>query len=116
MFITASAAAHANGLPENVPPSSPAPGVFTTSARPTTALKGIPAASDLEVVIRSGTIPKFSIANNLPVRQKPVWISSKKNTVFLTEVINVFNKTFWLNYETTLTLYWFHDNTCHCVW
>ncbi len=46
------------------------------SALPVTADSGTPPASDLAMVIRSGTTPKCSIANSLPVRPKPVWISS----------------------------------------
>ena len=33
------------------------------------------------VVIRSGTMPSWSQANQSPVRQKPVWISSATNTI-----------------------------------
>ena len=35
----------------------------------------------LAVVIRSGTTPSWSQANQSPVRQKPVWISSAMNTM-----------------------------------
>ena len=46
------------------------------SARPVTAASGSPPAMPLAVVIRSGTTPSWSQANQAPVRQKPVWISS----------------------------------------
>ena len=47
-----------------------------SSARPVTAASGSPPAMPLAVVIRSGTTPSCSQANQAPVRQKPVWISS----------------------------------------
>lgn len=37
---------------------------------------GIPFAKPLAIVIRSGTTPLCSMANILPVRPNPVWISS----------------------------------------
>lgn len=37
---------------------------------------GIPFAKPLAIVMRSGTTPLCSMANILPVRPKPVWISS----------------------------------------
>ena len=51
------------------------------SARPVTPASGSPPAIALPVVIRSGTTPSNSLANQLPVRQKPVWISSAMNTM-----------------------------------
>ena len=51
------------------------------SALPVTADSGTPAARLLAMVIRSGTTPKCSIANILPVRPKPVWISSAISTM-----------------------------------
>jgi hypothetical protein len=39
----------------------------------------------LAVVIRSGTTPSRSQANQSPVRQKPVWISSAMKTMPLSE-------------------------------
>ena len=50
------------------------------SARPVTAASGRPPAMPLAVVIRSGTTPSCSQANQSPVRQKPVWISSAMKT------------------------------------
>ena len=50
------------------------------SARPVTPANGIPPAMPLAVVIRSGTTPSWSHANQSPVRQKPVWISSATKT------------------------------------
>ena len=50
------------------------------SARPVTAARGSPPAMPLAVVIRSGTMPKCSLANIAPVRAKPVWISSAMKT------------------------------------
>ena len=46
------------------------------SARPVTPASGSPPAMPLAVVTRSGTTPSWSQANQSPVRQKPVWISS----------------------------------------
>ena len=51
------------------------------SARPVTAASGRPPAMPLAVVIRSGTTPSCSQANQSPVRQKPVWISSAMKTM-----------------------------------
>ena len=50
------------------------------SALPVTAAKGMPPAMPLAAVIRSGTMPKRSLANISPVRAKPVWISSAMKT------------------------------------
>src|SRR6478736_4550895 len=50
------------------------------SARPVTAASGMPPAIPLAVVMRSGTMPKRSLANIAPVRAKPVWISSAMKT------------------------------------
>ena len=71
-----SAAAQATGLPPYVPPRPPACTESMTSARPVTAASGSPPAIPLAVVIRSGTTSSCSQANQSPVRQKPVWISS----------------------------------------
>ena len=49
------------------------------SARPVTAASGSPPAMPLAAVTRSGTTPSSSQANQSPVRQKPVWISSAMN-------------------------------------
>lgn len=38
--------------------------------------KGIPLAKPFANTMTSGVTPECSIANTLPVRQKPVWISS----------------------------------------
>ena len=51
-----------------------------SSARPVTAASGSPPAMPLAVVTRSGTTPSSSQANQSPVRQKPVWISSATNS------------------------------------
>ena len=51
-----------------------------SSARPVTAASGMPPAIALAVVIRSGTTASSSQANQSPVRQKPVWISSAMNS------------------------------------
>ena len=61
-----------------MPPGSTASMI---SARPVTADSGMPPASALAVVIRSGTSPSCSLANMAPVRPKPVWISSAMNTM-----------------------------------
>ena len=50
-----------------------------SSARPVTAASGMPPAMAFAVVIRSGTTPSSSQANQSPVRQNPVWISSAMN-------------------------------------
>ena len=41
----------------------------------------MPPAMPLAVVMRSGTTPSYSLANQSPVRQKPDWISSATNTM-----------------------------------
>ena len=41
------------------------------------ALMGMPPAMALPQFMTSGTTPKFSLANILPVRPQPDWISSK---------------------------------------
>jgi hypothetical protein len=46
------------------------------SALPITADSGTPPAMLFATVMRSGSTPECSIANVLPVRAKPVWISS----------------------------------------
>ena len=46
------------------------------AALPMTPDSGKPPASDLATVIRSGSTPETSMPNILPVRAKPVWISS----------------------------------------
>jgi hypothetical protein len=50
------------------------------SARPVTAASGSPPAMPLASVTRSGTTPSSAQANQSPVRQKPVWISSAMKT------------------------------------
>ena len=77
--IAPSAAAQATGLPPYVPPRPPTCTASMISARPVTAASGRPPAMPLAVVIRSGTTPSCSQANQSPVRQKPVWISSAMN-------------------------------------
>ena len=51
-------------------------GTWRIVCNPSMVYSGNPAASDFAIAIRSGTTPKCSIANILPVRPKPVWISS----------------------------------------
>ena len=51
------------------------------SVRPVTAASGSPPAMPLAVVTMSGTTPSCSQANQSPVRQNPVWISSAMNTI-----------------------------------
>ena len=79
--IAPSAAAHATGLPPYVPPRPPTCTASMISARPVTAASGSPPAMPLAVVIRSGTTASWSQANQSPVRQKPVWISSATKTI-----------------------------------
>ena len=50
------------------------------SARPVTPASGRPAAMPLAVATRSGSTPSWSQANQSPVRQNPVWISSAMNS------------------------------------
>ena len=47
-----------------------------TSCRPVMPEMGKPAPSALAVVMMSGATPQCSMANHLPVRPMPVWISS----------------------------------------
>src|SRR5690349_2015576 len=77
--IEASAAAHAIGLPPNVPPTPPACGAFMISARPVTPANGSPPAMPFAVVTRSGTTPSCSQANIAPVRANPLCTSSATN-------------------------------------
>ena len=72
----ASAAAHATGFPPYVPPMPPRCAESMISARPVTALIGMPAPSDFAVVSRSGTTPECSIAKSRPVRPNPLCTSS----------------------------------------
>src|SRR5699024_7854321 len=78
---TASPALQPSGLPQCVPPSSPAPAASMISFLPITPLIGTPAAIDLEMVIKSGSTPKCSMAKYLPVRPNPVWISSATSSI-----------------------------------
>ena len=50
-------------------------------ALPTTAASGKPPARLFAMVIRSGSTPACSMANILPVRANPVWISSMTSTM-----------------------------------
>ena len=59
---TAIAAAHATGLPPNVPPSPPGCAASMISARPVTAASGRPPAMPLAESTRSGYQPKCSLA------------------------------------------------------
>ncbi len=76
---TASAAAQATGLPPNVPPRPPGAGASISSARPTTAASGSPPPSDLARRTRSGSTPQWLTAKSLPLRPRPLWISSAIN-------------------------------------
>ena len=51
------------------------------SALPVTADSGMPPASDLAMVITSGTTPHCSQASQVPVRPAPVCTSSAINTM-----------------------------------
>ena len=51
-----------------MPPIELSGAASITSARPTTPEIGTPAPIDLAIVIRSGSTPKCSTANILPVR------------------------------------------------
>ena len=53
-----------------MPPRDPGPGASIISARPVTAAMGMPPPKDFAIVIRSGSMPKCSEANHLPVRAK----------------------------------------------
>src|SRR5438132_11078291 len=74
--MAASAAAHERGCPQYVPPREPTPGASMISARPVTAAMGMPPPRDFAMVIKSGSMPKCSEANHLPVRAKPDCTSS----------------------------------------
>jgi hypothetical protein len=50
-----------------------------TSARPVTALIGMPPPSDFALVTRSGRTPSSSTAYQRPARPMPLWISSAMN-------------------------------------
>src|ERR1700726_4934023 len=52
-----------------------------SSARRVPPASGRPPAMPLAVVTMSGTTPSWSQANQSPVRQNPVWISSATNTI-----------------------------------
>ena len=79
--IAPSAAAQATGLPPYVPPRPPTCTESMISVRPVTPPSGSPPAMPLAVVIRSGTTASCSQANQSPVRQNPVWISSAMKTI-----------------------------------
>ena len=51
------------------------------SALPVTVAMGKPPAMPFAAVIRSGSIPAYSLQKNFPVRPKPVWISSATYTI-----------------------------------
>ena len=68
---TARAAAQAIGLPPNVPPRPPGGTVSITLAFPTTPDIGRPPPILFPTQVKSGSIPKCSIANILPVRPIP---------------------------------------------
>ena len=74
-------ATHPSGEPTYVPPMVESPAASTISARPSTPEIGTPAAIDLATAIRSGSTPKCSIANILPVRPMPDCTSSAISTM-----------------------------------
>ena len=78
---TARAAAHAMGFPPNVPPNPPGGTVSITLALPTTPEIGNPPPILFPTHVKSGKISKCSIANILPVRPMPDWISSAIRTI-----------------------------------
>jgi hypothetical protein len=57
MSSAAFAAAHASGLPPNVPPSPPFSGASMISARAVIAASGSPPPSDLPLTRMSGSMP-----------------------------------------------------------
>ena len=82
--IVFKAAAHANALPQNVPPIVPGAEASMISSLATIADNGTPAAIDLAVAKISGCTPassQYCVANILPVRQNPVWTSSATNKI-----------------------------------
>src|SRR5207245_783029 len=56
-------------------------GAHAAEGAPVTAAIGMPPPSDFDVVIKSGSIPKCSDANHLPVRAIPDWTSSAIKTI-----------------------------------
>ncbi|MNY52404.1 hypothetical protein D3C86_1880700 [compost metagenome] len=60
-----------------MPPRPPGLAAFMMAALPTTAERGKPPARLFASVMMSGSTPLYSMAKVLPVRQKPLWISSQ---------------------------------------
>ena len=79
--MTARAAAQAIGFPPNVPPKPPGGMLSMISALPTIPDMGRPPPILLPTQVRSGSIPKCSIANIFPVLPMPDWISSATNII-----------------------------------
>ena len=69
--ITAKAAAHAIGFPPKVPPKPPGGMLSIISALPTMPDIGRPPPMLLPTQVKSGSIPKCSIANIFPVLPIP---------------------------------------------
>ena len=67
-------------VPPKVLPSPPGPAASMMSARPVTPDSGRPAAICFAVRTMSGTSPSLSLANQVPVRPSPHWISSAIST------------------------------------
>ena len=77
--IVASAAAHPIALPPYVPPWLPFAHFASSSAVVPSAANGKPDAMPFAMQMMSGSIPKWSTANILPVRPKPLCTSSAMN-------------------------------------
>src|SRR6266702_1492473 len=77
---TASATAHASGLPPKVVPWLPGVRCRPTSSVARSAPMGKPPPSALADDMRSGATPSHSCAHHRPVRPIPVWISSRQRS------------------------------------
>ncbi len=80
MSITASAAAHATGLPPNVVPWLPGSSRVAAAPMPIVAPIGTPPPSPLARVTTSGTTPDSVCASQAPVRPTPVCTSSTQSS------------------------------------
>jgi hypothetical protein len=76
VFSTASAAAHASGLPPKVEPWLPGSKVSAAAPRARQAPIGTPFASPFATATTSGSQSWCWYANQRPLRPMPVWISS----------------------------------------
>ena len=72
-----------DGLPTYVPPTALSPGASMISARPSTPESGRPAATDLAITIRSGSIPNCSMANVVPVRRSGLHLVGDEDDALL---------------------------------